>query len=126
MTSREQHIFLPPEWFLTHHTLSATASTQVGLCKHARRHVDAINPERDTSEITRTIAQLLAAATPKPAYYQNYSVGECRDLIFGVSLVDYATAKGLSEGDIPKIVRICIKEIDERGLDAEGIYRVSI
>ena len=70
--------------------------------------------------------RLLASATPKPHYYQHYAVGECRDLIFGVSLVDYATAKGLAEGEIPKIVRLCIKEVEERGLDAEGIYRVSV
>lgn len=68
--------------------------------------------------------KMLAAQAPKPQYYQNYGVGECRDLIFGVSLVDYATANSLGEGEIPKIVRICIKEIDDRGLDAEGIYRV--
>ena len=74
--------------------------------------------------LTANIPRLLTLATPKPQYYENFVVGECRDLIFGVSLVDYATAKGLGEGDVPKIVRICIKEIEQRGLDAEGIYRV--
>lgn len=39
--------------------------------------------------------------------------------------MDYATAKGLTDGELPKIVRICIEEIEARGLDAEGIYRVS-
>ena len=56
--------------------------------------------------------------------YYNYHVGECRDLIFGVSLADYATARG-SENDVPIVLRLCIEEIDKRGLDAEGIYRVS-
>ena len=46
-------------------------------------------------------------------------------MIFGFSLQDYATARDLPEGEIPKIVRICIEEVDRRGLDAEGIYRVS-
>ncbi|KAG6827483.1 hypothetical protein H0H92_011586 [Tricholoma furcatifolium] len=41
------------------------------------------------------------------------------------SLLDYATAKGLQDGEVPKIVRICIREIDRRGLESEGIYRVS-
>jgi RhoGAP domain len=45
-------------------------------------------------------------------------------LIFGVSLVDYATARGLGEA-APKIVRICVQEVDQRGLGSEGIYRVS-
>ena len=86
--------------------------------------VDQINPKQDTAVVSNNIPKMLAAQTPKPLYYQNYTVGECRDLIFGVSLVDYATAKGLGEGEVPKIVKICIKEIDDRGLDAEGIYRV--
>ena len=46
-------------------------------------------------------------------------------MIFGFSLQDYATARDLPEGEIPKIVRICIEEVDRRGLDVEGIYRVS-
>jgi len=66
----------------------------------------------------------LALSIPNPILYYNYHVGECQDLIFGVSLADYATARG-SENDVPKILRICIDEIDKRGLDAEGIYRVS-
>jgi hypothetical protein len=104
---------------------SATNATTHQISNHARAYVEKINPEKDTALLTVNIPRLLALATPKPLYYQNYAVGECRDLIFGVSLVDYATAKGLGDGEIPRIVRICIKEIDTRGLEAEGIYRVS-
>lgn len=53
-------------------------------------------------------------------------MGDCSDLVFGVSLVDYATARGLPEGDIPKLVKLCIAEVDKRGLSSEGIYRVSL
>ena len=70
------------------------------------------------------IAQSLAASIPIPIPYHNFYVGECKDLIFGFSLQDYATARDLPEGEIPKIVKICIEEVDKRGLDAEGIYRV--
>lgn len=83
-----------------------------------------ISPERDTLGISTSMSQLIASGTPKPVYYYNFHVGECRDLIFGVSLVDYATSKPLLEGDVPKIVKICIKEIEERGMNTEGIYRV--
>ncbi|KAI0080062.1 RhoGAP-domain-containing protein [Panus rudis PR-1116 ss-1] len=103
----------------------ATASTQTGLCNRVLQIVERINPEKDASSIASQIPQLLAQASPKPQYYYNYTVGECRDLIFGVSLVDYATSRGLSDGEIPKIVKICINEIENRGMDAEGIYRVS-
>jgi len=51
-------------------------------------------------------------------------VGECHDLIFGFSLLDYATTKNLPDGEVPKVVKCCIAEIDKRGLEAEGIYRV--
>ncbi|TFK93518.1 RhoGAP-domain-containing protein [Polyporus arcularius HHB13444] len=106
-------------------SLTAAAATQTQLCEHGRRMVEKISPNRDSAAIAARIPRLLAATTPKPIYYYNYNVGECKDLIFGVSLVDYATARGQLEGDIPKIVRICIEDIDRRGLDAEGIYRVS-
>ena len=86
--------------------------------------IEKISPQRDSAAITASISRLLAAVSPKPVYYYNYNVGECKDLIFGVSLVDYATARGPLEGGIPRIVRMCIEDIDKRGLDAEGIYRV--
>ncbi|KAI0344118.1 RhoGAP-domain-containing protein [Trametopsis cervina] len=105
--------------------LAATSVTQTQLCSHARRIVEKISPDKDTSLLSFHIPRLILASTPRPHYYQNFAVGECRDLIFGVSLVDYATAKGLADGEVPRIVRLCIKEIEDRGLDAEGIYRVS-
>jgi len=76
------------------------------------------------SILSASLRRSLALSIPPPILYYNYHVGECQDLIFGVSLADYATARG-SENDVPKVLRICIDEIDKRGLDAEGIYRVS-
>lgn len=61
---------------------------------------------------------------PRRTLYTNYYVGDCNDLIFGVSLVDYATSRGLQDGQVPKIMRICIHEVEKRGLTTEGIYRV--
>ena len=106
------------------YTCSAAAATQGQLCEHVGKMIGMISPQRDSAAIAASIPRLLAAASPKPVYYYNYNVGECKDLIFGVSLVDYATARGPLEGDIPKIVKMCIEDIDRRGLDAEGIYRV--
>jgi hypothetical protein len=68
----------------------------------------------------------LTAAIPKQTLYQNYQVGECKDMLFGVSLVDYASSRGLKDPkSLPKIVSLCIKEVEARGLKSEGIYRVS-
>lgn len=85
-----------------------------------------VSPEKDVYLVTTHIPRALASLIPKPILYYNYTVGECSDLIFGVSLVDYATSRGLGETEIPKIIRICIQEVDERGLESEGIYRVRI
>ncbi|CCM00351.1 uncharacterized protein FIBRA_02381 [Fibroporia radiculosa] len=103
----------------------ATSTTQIQIAEHGRRIVEKISSEKDSALIGTNIPRMLLAAVPKPVYYYNYNVGECKDLIFGVSLVDYATARNLTEGEVPKIVRVCIKEIERRGLEAEGIYRVS-
>jgi hypothetical protein len=94
------------------------------LASHARSAVDKVSAETDTSILATSLRRSLALSIPAPTLYYNYHVGECQDLIFGVSLADYATARG-SENDVPKVLRICIDEIDKRGLDAEGIYRVS-
>ncbi|KAF8557363.1 RhoGAP-domain-containing protein [Imleria badia] len=105
--------------------MTATTTTQTQLSEHARSMVTKISSEKDVSLVTTHIPRALTSLIPKPVLYYNYNVGECNDLIFGVTLVDYATSRGLGEIEIPKIVRICIQEIDERGLESEGIYRVS-
>ncbi|KAF7367212.1 Glucosamine 6-phosphate N-acetyltransferase [Mycena sanguinolenta] len=105
--------------------LTATFTTQAQLSTHARAVVDKISPEIDVSKLQAYIPRSLASAIPDRVLYEHGHVGECNDLIFGFSLLDYAMSHNLQEGDPPKIVRICIKEIDERGLESEGIYRVS-
>ncbi len=103
---------------------SATFTTQNHLATHARSVVEKVSSETDTSLLATSLRRSLAVSIPPPTLYYNYHVGECQDLIFGVTLVDYATARG-SENDVPKILKICIEEVDKRGSDAEGIYRVS-
>ncbi|KAJ6574742.1 hypothetical protein B0H19DRAFT_1208325 [Mycena capillaripes] len=103
----------------------ATSTTQTQLSTHARSVVDKISPEIDISKLAASIPRSLASAIPDRILYQNGHVGECNDLIFGFSLVDYAVAHNLPEDEAPKIVQICIKEIDQKALECEGIYRVS-
>ncbi|KAF7322697.1 Glucosamine 6-phosphate N-acetyltransferase [Mycena chlorophos] len=105
--------------------LTATHTTQAQLSGHARSVVDKINPEVDRSKISSHIPRSLASAIPDPILYNNGYVGECQHLIFGFSLLDYATAHNLPDNQPPKIVQSCIAEIDKRGLLSEGIYRVS-
>ncbi|KAJ8081909.1 hypothetical protein PM082_007755 [Marasmius tenuissimus] len=105
--------------------LTATYATQTQLYSHAHAVVTKINPEKDKAKYSAFVPKSLQSAIPEKTLYHNGIVGECNDLIFGFSLQDYATTKNLPEGEIPKIIRICIAEIDKRGLDAEGIFRVS-
>ena len=74
--------------------------------------------------MTSFIPRAIANATPEQVHYEHGLQGVCSDLIFGISLTDYATGKNIRDGEIPRIVRLCIEEIDKRGLEAEGIYRV--
>ena len=107
----------------TNHKCSAVRATQDQLQQYCRKAVDKVVPERDSAVVAGNLSSLLSETCPKPVLYHNFSVGDCKDLIFGASLVDYATDRSL-EGGIPKIVRLCIEDIDQRGLDAEGIYWV--
>ena len=104
----------------------ATAATQGQLATHAQENVNYISPTQEISFLASSVPQFLHQTTPRRTLYYNFHVGECNDLIFGVSLVDYATSRGLGEGEVPKIVRMCISEVEKRGLNSEGIYRVRL
>ncbi|KZW02078.1 RhoGAP-domain-containing protein [Exidia glandulosa HHB12029] len=105
--------------------LLALAKTNVNFAEHAAPLVMKISAEKDTERIHALIPPSLAAATPKRILYHNYHVGDCPDICFGVALVDYATSRNLQEGVTPRIVQLCISEIEARGLEMEGIYRIS-
>lgn len=55
--------------------------------------------------------------------------GECKDLIFGVNLTDYAFSHGTSGSGAtpapPLIVTKCVNFIETRALQQPGIYRIS-
>ena len=101
------------------------SSTELQLSSHIRSKVAVkISPELDMAKFSENIPRSLSSAILEPILYEHGQVGMCNDLIFGMSLVDYEAAKDLQEGEVPKIIRICIEEVDRRGLDSEGIYRV--
>lgn len=103
----------------------ATYSTSSQVASHVQETIDAIVPEKDRQRLKQATATQLAASIPKPILYHNFHVGESKHLIMGISLVDYASARGLKDNAVPRIVEICIREVEARGLNSEGIYRVS-
>ncbi|KAI5124481.1 hypothetical protein M0805_008363 [Coniferiporia weirii] len=103
----------------------ATSTTMSYLATHAQSFLSHIESQKDVAFLTTIKSRYLKQAIPRRTLYTNYYVGDCGDLVFGVGLVDYATSRGLQEGDIPKIVRLCVTEVEKRGMNSEGIYRVS-
>lgn len=78
------------------------------------KHDDSQSPDS-----TYTLRELLCEL-PCPGVLKgkvDFQVGECRSLIFGVSLTDYdfTRPEGTAHGDPPIIVEKCIAAIDERG-----------
>ncbi|KAG8933197.1 hypothetical protein FRC01_010543 [Tulasnella sp. 417] len=146
--------------------LLGTAATTSQLAVHIQSGITKVSLEKDRGIQVQPFANIdnaLKRVLP-PTLYYNYLVGESKDLIFGDSLVGYATSHGitgepsvalgmtgmgkpggrdggaprtskeehrgiepigLAHETVPRLVRICIQDIDSRGLDVEGIYRVS-
>ncbi|KAG2180105.1 hypothetical protein INT43_003893, partial [Umbelopsis isabellina] len=93
------------------------------IVKSIGQLAEKINPEADTRSFGLEMTKKPLPTPPKVFYY-NYYVGESKDMIFGLSLNDYALQNdGRSP---PLIVTRCIDAVERLGgLHREGIYRVS-
>jgi hypothetical protein len=87
--------------------------------------IENISAKNDFSALSASLQRSPALSIPRPVFYKNYYVGECPDLVFGRKLVDDASARG-SENTVPQILQVCIEEVNRRGLEATGIYRVGL
>ncbi|WVQ93286.1 hypothetical protein IAU59_000353 [Kwoniella sp. CBS 9459] len=106
--------------------IHGTAATNAQATEVARIAIEGINTEQDIMLFRARLRAINSMPTP-PIPYENFYVGPCRSLIFGVSLTDYdfTRGEGSDHGRPPTIIEKAIQAIDERGLDSEGIYRVS-
>ena len=84
------------------------------LSQHGENALAAINTAADLERVRNFIDYAYLRSEPAEVCYFNYHVGECKDLVFGVSLVDYATARNKAN-EPPGVLMKCIKEIEERG-----------
>ncbi|WRT68976.1 uncharacterized protein IL334_005958 [Kwoniella shivajii] len=107
-------------------TMHGTAATNAQATEVAKEAIEGINLEQDMM-LFRTRLRSIVPNSIQPVPYENFYVGPCRSLIFGVSLTDYDFTRGESSdhGRPPTILEKAIAAIDERGLTSEGIYRVS-
>ncbi|KAH9017038.1 Rho GTPase activation protein, partial [Lactarius hengduanensis] len=69
----------------------------------------------DTSGLRMSLGHALAFSIPPLTLYCNYRPDAYSDLIFGVPLVNLTI-------DVPKVIRMCIEEVEKRGLDTHKIY----
>ncbi|KAH8986340.1 hypothetical protein EDB92DRAFT_2022602 [Lactarius akahatsu] len=81
---------------------------------HAAQHA------QNTSDLRASFRRAFAFSIPPPTLYRNNRPGAYSDLIFGIPLVDLTT----NEDNVPKVMRMCIEEVEKRGLNTKGIYWV--
>jgi hypothetical protein len=103
----------------------STASAKYDLARSTRAEVEKVLARRNTSEpdLRASFRHALSSSIPPPIFYRNYCPGTHSDssLIFGVPLVDLET----DQDNVPKVMSICMEEVEKRGLYTKGIYLVS-
>jgi len=76
---------------------------------------------RDQSDLRACFHQSLSFSIPPPTLYHNYSrPGAYSELVFGIPMADLET--NLTRDKVPKVMMMCIKEVEKRGLQAKKIY----
>ncbi|KAL0088291.1 hypothetical protein F4703DRAFT_1845368 [Phycomyces blakesleeanus] len=84
--------------------------------------VDCIEAKRDVESFTAKYAKK-GFISPTTLLYENFQSGECKDILFGGSLNEYAQEHRRA---VPLLVVKCINAIEHMGgLQKEGIYRIS-
>ena len=91
------------------------------LAMSARTGVENVFAGTDTSGLRASFGHALSLSIPPLTLYCNYRPEPYSDLIFGVPLPNPAT----SHESVPKVIRMCIEEVEKRGLDTRKIYSVS-
>ena len=99
-------------------------STTCGMydeqAKSTKEEVERASTGTETSNLKENFRGYLSDSIPKPTLYRNDRPGEY-SLLFGVPLGDPKT----NQDNVPKVMRMCMEEIENRGLDTTRIYSVS-
>ena len=108
----------------------STASANYGdTASSTRVEVEKALTGRDISEsdLRASFRRALSFSIPPPTIYRNYCPGVQPEsipdsgMVFGVPLVDVET----NQDNVPKVMRICIEEVEKRGLHTKRIYSVN-
>lgn len=89
------------------------------LAKSTRSKVEKTLAATDASDLRASFRRALSLSIPPQILYSNYRLGgPFSQLIFGVPLIDFRAKQG-------KVMRMCIEEVEKRGLNTHKIYSVS-
>ncbi|KAF8265573.1 hypothetical protein EI94DRAFT_1804224 [Lactarius quietus] len=91
------------------------------LAKSTGAKVEMALAGADASDLRASFRRALSFSVPPLTLYCNYHPGGYSNLIFGVPLlvlVDHET----NEDTVPKVVRMCIEEVEKRGMNISNIY----
>ncbi|PWN24474.1 RhoGAP-domain-containing protein [Jaminaea rosea] len=137
---RELFTLCGEAWLNLVRNAQTMSSAEMSLARHAESVLVSLQQRENLdSELAIVDSRLpYLDATPNsadgPVPYVNYWHGECKSLLFGISLVDYDFARsqrrspqlpGPTIAEPPLIVSKCVAFIEEHGMDQQGIYRTS-
>ncbi|KAH9037702.1 hypothetical protein EDB84DRAFT_1675592 [Lactarius hengduanensis] len=96
-----------------------TAYTKHGnLAMSTSAEVEKTVAGTDTPGLRASFDHALSFSIPLLTLYCNYRPNAYSSLIFGVPLVNLTT----DQNYVPKVIRMCIEEVEKRGLNAHKIY----
>jgi hypothetical protein len=103
-------------------TRSSARTKHHDLATGARAEVEKAFGGTDTSGLRASFDHGFSLSIPPLTLYCNYRHDAYSDLIFGLPLVNPATI----QDNMPKVIRLCIEEVEKRGLETHKIYSVSL
>lgn len=128
---RELYLTCQAVWMQAEKSIQSLANNQLAFSMHAE---DLLQGSLDKlGDELNKLEERIALPEGEKVAYVNHQFGECKDLLFGVSLLDYAFNRaqqapphlGPPKAEAPIIVQKCIQYIEEKALDQPGIYRTS-
>ena len=113
-----------PSWNLPESdmTCSKACTENDVTAKRTGAEVESALSGTDTSDLKVFFRQALYFSTPSLILYRNCRTGGYSNMIFGVPLVNLV----MNEENVPKVMRMCIEEVEKRGLDVDKIYSVRL
>ncbi|KAI9433266.1 hypothetical protein H4582DRAFT_997081 [Lactarius indigo] len=100
--------------------LTEACTKRSNLAMNTGAEVEKALTGTDTSGLRASLDHALSLSIPPLTLYCNHRPNAHSTLIFGVPLVNLTT----DQDNVPKVIRMCIEEVEKRGLNTHKIYSV--